>query len=115
MRQFFLSTTSLFHAYALPRTLSNSPETLLTTLALVYFPFRPASTPQAIIVGHDGLVASHSMKDLTKARSRNTSGKGYSWKEGGEGDEVMLRLNDTSQINYAVMDRLGPDIAEQEG
>ncbi|BEJ13219.1 hypothetical protein CspHIS471_0303930 [Cutaneotrichosporon sp. HIS471] len=34
----FLSLTSLFNAHLLPRALSTSPETLLTTMALYYYP-----------------------------------------------------------------------------
>lgn len=34
----FLSLTSLFNAHLLPRALSTSPETLLTTAALVVYP-----------------------------------------------------------------------------
>ncbi|WVW81638.1 hypothetical protein I302_103633 [Kwoniella bestiolae CBS 10118] len=43
----FLSLTSLFNAHLLPRSLSTSPETLLTTMALCYFPFPalPSSSP----------------------------------------------------------------------
>ena len=37
--QFFLSITSFFHGLALSRSLSNSLETSLTTIALSYFPW----------------------------------------------------------------------------
>lgn len=104
--QFFLSVTSLFHAHVLPRSLSNSPETLLTTLALVYFPFRQAGAPKAIIVGDGGLVASQSMKDVTKAKAQMSEE---------DGDNKEVRYEDVGDINYAVMDRLGPDVVEQEG
>lgn len=36
--ELFLSLTSLFNAHLLPRALSTSPETLLTTMALYYYP-----------------------------------------------------------------------------
>ncbi|KZP21235.1 glycosyltransferase family 22 protein [Athelia psychrophila] len=39
----FLSLTSLFHALSLSRSLSNSLETSLTTIALALFPWDPAS------------------------------------------------------------------------
>lgn len=107
--QFFLSTTSLFHAHVLPRSLSNSPETLLTTLALVYFPFRAASSPKTIVVGNDNLVASHSMKDVTTAKPGITR-ESRSPAEGEK--DAVLRVDDAAEINYAVMDRLGPDITE---
>ncbi|KAI0040325.1 glycosyltransferase family 22 protein [Auriscalpium vulgare] len=42
---FFVSLTSLFHGLALSRSLSNSLETTLTTLALSYYPWDPALTP----------------------------------------------------------------------
>ena len=39
LMQYFLSMTSLFHALSLGRTLSNSLETSLTTVALSYWPW----------------------------------------------------------------------------
>lgn len=36
--ELFLSLASLFNAHLLPRALSTSPETLLTTMALYYYP-----------------------------------------------------------------------------
>lgn len=90
----------------LPRSLSNSPETLLTTLALVYFPFLQAGAPRAIVVGDGGLVASQSMKDVTRATDRTSQE---------DEDKREIRYEDVGDINYAVMDRLGPDVVEQEG
>ncbi|KAF8508374.1 glycosyltransferase family 22 protein [Gautieria morchelliformis] len=46
---FFLSLTSLFHLQALSRTLSNSLETSLTTLALSYWPFATFHSSQQLI------------------------------------------------------------------
>src|SRR6267142_4772896 len=37
--QFFLSLTSFFHALSLSRSMSNSLETTLTTIALCYYPW----------------------------------------------------------------------------
>lgn len=109
MLQIFLSVTSLFHAHVLPRSLSNSPETLLTTLALVYFPFRHAGAPKAIVVGDQQLVASQSMKDLSRSSGRLVT-------SGVEDEkETVIKVDDIADINYAVMDRLGPDVVEQEG
>ncbi|KAL7420310.1 glycosylphosphatidylinositol anchor biosynthesis [Cryptotrichosporon argae] len=58
----FLSLTSFFHAHALPRALSTSPETLLTTAALVYFPLaslnaRPRRTGTGTAVAGEGASA----------------------------------------------------------
>jgi len=48
-QQLFLSLTSFFHALSLSRSLSNSLETSLTTIALAYYPWdsslRPFSSP----------------------------------------------------------------------
>ncbi|EIN07166.1 glycosyltransferase family 22 protein [Punctularia strigosozonata HHB-11173 SS5] len=43
----FLSLTSVFHALALSRSLSNSLETSLTTLALASYPWRPSTFSSA--------------------------------------------------------------------
>ncbi|KAI0265809.1 glycosyltransferase family 22 protein [Gloeopeniophorella convolvens] len=42
---FFLSLTSFFHALSLSRSLSNSLETTLTTVALSYYPWDPTVRP----------------------------------------------------------------------
>lgn len=46
------------------------------------------------------------MKDLTRAREESSKGRE---------DGQELKYDDVSDINYAVMDRLGPDVIEQEG
>jgi phosphatidylinositol glycan class B len=46
----FLSLTSLFNAHLLPRALSTSPETLLTTMALYYYPLPSFSRVQPTAV-----------------------------------------------------------------
>lgn len=61
--ELFLSLTSLFNGHLLTRALSTSPETLLTTMALYYYPLpirdseerptTPASDKSREQVGHD--------------------------------------------------------------
>lgn len=103
--QLFLSLTSLFNAHLLPRALSTSPETLFTTLALVLFPLPRPETPVAVVIGDGQLVASKSMRDVTRAEDadlaqiRPTDG---------------VRLKDVGEINYVVMDRIGPDVVARE-
>jgi len=43
--QFFLSLTSFFHALSLSRSMSNSLETTLTTIALCYYPWGTSILP----------------------------------------------------------------------
>src|SRR5216684_1635357 len=43
--QFFLSLTSFFHALSLSRSMSNSLETTLTTIALCYYPWDTSVLP----------------------------------------------------------------------
>lgn len=43
--QFFLSSTSFFHALSLSRSMSNSFETTLTTIALCYYPWDTSAIP----------------------------------------------------------------------
>jgi hypothetical protein len=43
--QFFLSLTSFFHALSLSRSMSNSLETTLTTIALSYYPWDSSILP----------------------------------------------------------------------
>ena len=45
VRQFFLSLTSFFHALSLSRSMSNSLETTLTTIALSYYPWDSSVLP----------------------------------------------------------------------
>lgn len=54
--QFFLSITSFFHTLSLSRSLSNSLETSLTTIALAYFPWdsftRPFASSDMYVLGN---------------------------------------------------------------
>ncbi|WVQ64650.1 uncharacterized protein L199_002817 [Kwoniella botswanensis] len=61
----FLSLTSLFNAHLLPRSLSTSPETLLTTMALCYFPL-PSLIPSK--PSSDNLKPAASEKDKKQIR-----------------------------------------------
>ncbi|RSH89462.1 glycosylphosphatidylinositol anchor biosynthesis [Saitozyma podzolica] len=101
----FLSLTSLFNAHLLPRALSTSPETLLTTLALVFFPLPRPETPVAVVIGDQQLVASKSMRDVTRAEDADLA-------QIRPTDAV--RLKDVGEINYVVMDRIGPDVVPRE-
>ncbi|KAK4683812.1 GPI mannosyltransferase 3, partial [Tremellales sp. Uapishka_1] len=70
----FLSFTSLFNAHLLPRALSTSPETLLTAMALSYFPF---PDPQADVEDTNGskgktnTVANYIAMDRVEAKAAN--------------------------------------------
>jgi hypothetical protein len=55
------------------------------------------------------------MKDVTKAKVVSKGGNVMPRLEENETDKAVLRINDASEINYAVMDRLGPDLTDQEG
>ena len=104
--QLFLSMTSLFHAHLLPRALSTSPETLLTTMALYYFPLPGPSKPKTIIVGEeDGLAVSKSMQDLKEVKVPM---------EQRSSDTDTLRLEKVADLNYVVMDRIAGQAASED-
>lgn len=105
MCQLFLSLTSLFNAHLLPRALSTSPETLLTTLALLFFPFALPHIPSKIIVGDPGKVASLDMRDTRVVPSPTEKA---SSRRAQNGDSVVLE--DASELNYVTMDRMTPQI-----
>ncbi|KAK8844634.1 hypothetical protein IAR55_006481 [Kwoniella newhampshirensis] len=82
----FLSLTSLFNAHLLPRALSTSPETLLTTMALYYFPLPvPSSTSTSVNV------PAAAMKHTTISSTTDTI---------------------VDKLNYVVMDRNPPFVVE---
>lgn len=89
----------MFNAHLLPRALSTSPETLLTTLALVYFPLPPPEPPSQISVDKADLVASPNPKDVRKVglapEKRVASGE-------------VLKLESINELDYVVMDRMAP-------
>ena len=101
-----MSLTSLFNAHLLPRALSTSPETLLVTLALLYWPFPEPAAPRAIIVGEPPLTTNKSMRDVAEAPS--SGGKGDMVKEKG-----VLVYADVGKIDYVVMDRMKPHVRAQ--
>ncbi|WWC85658.1 uncharacterized protein L201_000524 [Kwoniella dendrophila CBS 6074] len=83
----FLSLTSLFNAHLLPRSLSTSPETLLTTMALCYFPF-PHCTPS------------------TKSSQRTDLANSMDSKGEKEATRKSLGVSDqTNKLDYVAMDR----------
>jgi phosphatidylinositol glycan class B len=86
----FLSLTSLFHAHILPRALSTSPETLLTALALLYFPLSVPEVPSAIVVGEQSVQVSKS-----DAEGKKTE---------------VLRLKEVKDMDYVMMDRMPPQL-----
>ncbi|CAK9783538.1 hypothetical protein CC85DRAFT_279347 [Cutaneotrichosporon oleaginosum] len=74
----FLSLTSLFNAHLLPRALSTSPETLLTTIGLYYYPlpaFRPASLGATCVPSQDGTAEHHEAQRTCGAMDRAEGGK----------------------------------------
>ncbi|WWC57953.1 uncharacterized protein I303_100488 [Kwoniella dejecticola CBS 10117] len=82
----FLSLTSLFNAHLLPRSLSTSPETLLTTMALCYFPLPKLSSSKT------------SLQDMRPARNGD--------KEKDQLNEE--RTNGVEKLDYLSMDRDRP-------
>jgi phosphatidylinositol glycan class B len=89
----------------LTRALSTSPETLLTTLALTYFPLPCPEIPAEMVVGEDRLVASESMKDITTAAESDKA-----LRKTGQ----MVRVENVAELNYVVMDRMGEHVVPQE-
>ncbi|AFR93799.2 phosphatidylinositol glycan, class B [Cryptococcus neoformans C23] len=99
----FLSLTSLFNAHLLPRSLSTSPETLLTLMALYYFPFPAPGVPQV-----NGL---HNVTNLKLIRAS----KG----ETGEGEKELIGVKDSDKrfygvndLDYVVIDRTPPFVVK---
>lgn len=97
--QLFLSLTSLFNAHLLPRSLSTSPETLLTVMALYYFPFPAPAVPKA-----NGLQNVTNLKPIKSSRG-----------ETGEGMKELMGVEDSEKsfygvndLDYVVIDRAPP-------
>ncbi|WVQ93919.1 hypothetical protein IAU59_000997 [Kwoniella sp. CBS 9459] len=92
----FLSLTSLFNAHLLPRALSTSPETVLTTMALYYFPLPRPSPPSRDPL--DTLPDSEEVKEPTA------------------GHKSVVTLEETPKsgyLNYVAMDRGVPFLNEK--
>ncbi|OCF43763.1 hypothetical protein I317_02367 [Kwoniella heveanensis CBS 569] len=93
----FLSLTSLFHAHLLPRALSTSPETLLTTMALYYFPFPkpspPSRDPLRTITNGDDDVKTPVHEQIPEVKVQDRPRSGY--------------------LNYVAMDRSVPFLNEK--
>lgn len=97
--QMFLSVTNLFHAHALTRSLSNSPETMLTTLALVYFPLPPPSPASDPLLG--GRRSAESIALGSDRSSQDSSSLGRKEDE----PKPVISVED---LDYVAMDRGGP-------
>jgi phosphatidylinositol glycan class B len=94
----FLSATNLFHAHALTRSLSNSPETMLTTLALVYFPLpRPSPASDPLLGGR------RSSESITKVSDRSSQKSPLGQKK--DEPKPVISMED---LDYVAMDRGGP-------
>ncbi|KAE8540095.1 hypothetical protein D1P53_004033 [Cryptococcus gattii VGV] len=99
----FLSLTSLFNAHLLPRSLSTSPETLLTVMALYYCPFPAPAVPKM-----NGLQNVTHLKPI-KA-SRGDTGEGMKELMGVEDSEKSFYgVND---LDYVVIDRAPPFVVK---
>ncbi|WWC66978.1 uncharacterized protein I206_100885 [Kwoniella pini CBS 10737] len=83
----FLSLTSLFNAHLLPRSLSTSPETLLTTMALCYFPFPELPFSKSSL---------QSMNSVHKERSETDTAN------------LQDEKRQTDKLDYLSMDRERP-------
>jgi phosphatidylinositol glycan class B len=94
----FLSATNLFHAHALTRSLSNSPETMLTTLALVYFPLPPPTPTSDPLLG--GRRSSESIALVTDRPSQDSSL--------GRKEDEPKPVTSVEDLDYVAMDRGGP-------
>ena len=96
----FLSLTSLFNAHLLPRSLSTSPETLLTTLALLYFPLPGSAPVQSILVGDEGVMVS---KDMQEVRATNIEKQAKALQPG---DGEAMRLKNAGELDHSMLDRI---------
>jgi phosphatidylinositol glycan class B len=97
----FLSATNLFHAHALTRSLSNSPETMLTTLALVYFPLPPPTPTSDPLLG-----GRRSAESIALASDPSSQESPQSSTLGRKEDEPKPVT--VENLNYVAMDRGGP-------
>jgi phosphatidylinositol glycan class B len=93
-----LSMTSLFNAHLLPRALSTSPETLLTSLALLYFPLPKPEAPTSISVG-----------DVKPTSIQTKEATPISRSEG-----QTLHLQSVQEMDYVMMDRMTPHLERSE-
>lgn len=100
----FLSATNLFHAHALTRSLSNSPETMLTTLALVYFPLPPPSPASDPLLGGRRSSGSEAIA-LVSDRSSQDSPQSSTPGRKEDGPKSVVSVED---LDYVAMDRGGP-------
>jgi phosphatidylinositol glycan class B len=98
----FLSATNLFHAHALTRSLSNSPETMLTTLALVYFPLPPPTPTSDPLLG-----GRRSDESIALASDRSSQYSPQSSTLGRKEDEPKP-VTSVEDLDYVAMDRGGP-------
>jgi phosphatidylinositol glycan class B len=98
----FLSATNLFHAHALTRSLSNSPETMLTTLALVYFPLPPPTPTSDPLLG--GRRSSESIALVSDPSSRDSPQSSMLGRKEDEPKPVVS----VQDLDYVAMDRGGP-------
>jgi phosphatidylinositol glycan class B len=94
----FLSATNLFHAHALTRSLSNSPETMLTTLALVYFPLPPPTPTSDPLLG--GRRSSESIALVSDPSSQESPL--------GRKEDEPKPVTSVEDLDYVAMDRGGP-------
>ncbi|ORY22978.1 GPI mannosyltransferase [Naematelia encephala] len=91
----FLSLTSLFNAHLLPRSLSTSPETLLTVMALCYFPLQESQAPDNVVITNTGLVPSR-LKHLSDKKDQDLiHGK-------------VFRIKALANLDYSMLDRMTP-------
>jgi phosphatidylinositol glycan class B len=98
----FLSATNLFHAHALTRSLSNSPETMLTTLALVYFPLPPPTPTSDPLLG--GRRSSESIALVSDPSSQESPQSSMLGRKEDEPKPVVS----VQDLDYVAMDRGGP-------
>nr|XP_031859915.1 uncharacterized protein CI109_004764 [Kwoniella shandongensis]KAA5526987.1 hypothetical protein CI109_004764 [Kwoniella shandongensis] len=92
----FLSLTSLFNAHLLPRALSTSPETLLTIMALYYFPL-PKTHSLSTSVNYENSQAA-ALKEV-KVRPEHPNAI-----------ELNKSSSSVTKLNYIVMDRISPSV-----
>lgn len=116
--QLFLSLTSFFNAHLLPRALSTSPETLLTTLALVYFPLPAPATPQPAKAVTDASTKERPETveaSLSNAASaENTKATVTGTESSKEAITKPTKPKVAKRPDYHVMDRIGPDVTPRD-
>lgn len=77
-------------------------------MALSYFPLPRPTIPRAIVIGDSGLKISRNMTNISEATDKE--------KARAEEDDRkdVVGYKEVAEVNYSVMDRMGPTVTEEE-